>query len=156
MNGRLCNQAESESVMGNGCRLITGMIASVLIMGLTEAQAGTKGSMPCIKTRLTVENLSNHPVRISELRWLNSAGDSWFTKSADSGELAAGDKWQTEFCISGVDSGSTFVSINYDVLLDAKAGVWSGNHSGKQVHVQLTPEPVEARLDIARRNFRIP
>ena len=128
----------------------------MLNIGLTEGQTETRQTMTCIKTRLTVENLSNRTVRIKELRWLNSTGDFWFTKVAHSSELAAGDEWQTDFCITGVGGGSTFVSINYDVLLDATAGVWSENHLGKQVHIQLTPEPVEARLDIARRNFSIP
>lgn len=137
-------------------RLITGVLASVLIMSLTEGQAKANGTMSCIKAKLTVENLSNRTVRINELRWLNSAGNSWFTEPADSGELTAGDEWRTEFCITGIDGDTTFVSINYDILLDDTAQNWSKDHLGKQVKVRLDREPVEARLDIARRNLRVP
>lgn len=132
------------------------MLASVLIMSLTEDQAEANETMNCIKAGLTVENLSNHTVKIIELRWLNSAGNLWFTEFVDSGELPAGDEWQVKFCITGRDMDATFVSIKYDVLLDGSARQWSKSHYGKQVHVRLDLEPVEARLDIARRNLQIP
>ena len=136
------------------CKLISGGLVMVMMAGLKLDLAEAEDTMACYMTKLTVDNLSNQTVRIRELRWLNSTGDSWLKTSADSGEIATGGLWQTEFCMTGLDGGSTFISILYDIKLNKAEKVWSNDHLGKQVHVQLDRTPVMARLDIARRNLR--
>lgn len=125
-----------------------------MMLGPQLDLAEAEDIMACYMTKLTVENLSNQTVRISELRWLNSAGDAWLSTSADSGEIEAGKQWQTELCMTGLEASSTFISILYDIKHNRAQPVWTSDHLGKQVHVQLDRTPVVARLDIARRNLR--
>lgn len=126
----------------------------VMTVALELDLAKAEDSMTCYMTKLKIENLSNQTVRISELRWLNVAGDSWFSTPADSGEIETGKQWETEFCMTGLEGNSTFISILYDIKLDKAKFVWSKDHLGKQVHVRLDRAPIVARLDIARRNLR--
>lgn len=128
----------------------------VMTVALKMDLAEAEDSMACYMTKLTVENLSYQTVRISQLRWLNSAGDSWLSTSAESGEIEPGKQWQTEFCMTELEDNSTFISIVYDIKLDESKHVWSNDHLGKQVHVRLDQTPVVARLDIARRNLQTP
>jgi hypothetical protein len=136
------------------CKLMAGGLAMTLLINSELRLAAAEGPMACYMTKLTVENLSNQTVRISALRWLNSAGDFWYSTSADSGEITRGKQWQTEFCMTGIEGNSTFISVVYDIQLHDSKIHWSNDHLGKQVHVRLDSTPIVARLDIARRNLR--
>jgi len=129
------------------------IVLALSVIGLVCSQVEARDSMSCVNNNLTVENHSNRTVRINQVRWLNSAGDSWFSTPVDSGEIEPNGKWQTEFCMTGLEGGSTFVSIKYEVLLEDSPRVWSETQDGKQVHVSFDQNPVVTRLDVARRGL---
>lgn len=129
------------------------IVLALSMIGLVCSQVEAGDSMNCVTNNLMVENHSNRTVRINEVRWLNSAGDSWFSTPVDSGEIASNGKWQTEFCMTGLEGDTTFVSIKYEAILEDSPRVWSESQYGKQVHVSLDQDPIVTRLDVARRGL---
>ena len=125
-------------------------VVAAAIVGLASAQ----GSTPFKTARLTVENSSNRTIQITHVRWLNLSDDTWHAMPVSSGNLLANHEWKIEFPLQGlnVDSKSTFISIQY-IMLDQASQTWSPIMDGKQVHVELTQDTANVRLDVARRNL---